>query len=228
MKSRQASAAATSTCAVAATSRAWCTASPGRSSVLDGMQAQYEHSPPTSSPLDQGHPQAAVGQLAGAVLARRAGAHDDHVVVVARSCAGRLGASLVHHVVHGRATARRSPEGLPAGKRLPRRAHRGIIGTARHPAPFGHARGGTRHGVPRHHDHPRSGGDVGSRRPGRPRPRVRTIGRARAHRDTCCACGARHCSRASGARSACSPPTTTGSSRRSSPRCRCGCGAPMR
>ena len=40
MKSRQASAASTSTSAVAAASRAPCTASPGRSSVLDGMQAQ--------------------------------------------------------------------------------------------------------------------------------------------------------------------------------------------
>ncbi len=49
MKSRQASAAATSTSAVAATSLASCTASPGRSRVLDGMQAQYEHSPPASS-----------------------------------------------------------------------------------------------------------------------------------------------------------------------------------
>src|SRR5215469_6606654 len=49
MKSRQASAACTSTCAVAAASRAPWAASPGRSSVLDGMQAQYEHSPPTSS-----------------------------------------------------------------------------------------------------------------------------------------------------------------------------------
>src|SRR3569623_2106060 len=49
MKSRQASAAATSTSALAVASRASLTASPGRSSVLDGMQAQYEHSPPTSS-----------------------------------------------------------------------------------------------------------------------------------------------------------------------------------
>ena len=49
MKSRQASAASTSTSAVAAASRAACTASPGRSSVFDGMHAQYEHSPPTSS-----------------------------------------------------------------------------------------------------------------------------------------------------------------------------------
>ena len=40
MKSRQASAAATSTSALAAASRAPCTASPGRSSVFDGMQAQ--------------------------------------------------------------------------------------------------------------------------------------------------------------------------------------------
>ena len=49
MKSRQASAASTSTSALAAASRAPCTASPGRSSVLDGMHAKYEHSPPTSS-----------------------------------------------------------------------------------------------------------------------------------------------------------------------------------
>ena len=40
MKSRQASAASTSTCALAAASRAAWTASPGRSSVLDGMHAQ--------------------------------------------------------------------------------------------------------------------------------------------------------------------------------------------
>ena len=40
MKSRQASAAATSTCALAAASFASCTASPGRSRVLDGMHAQ--------------------------------------------------------------------------------------------------------------------------------------------------------------------------------------------
>ena len=49
MKSRQASAASASTSAVAAASRAAWTASPGRSSVFDGMQAKYEHSPPTSS-----------------------------------------------------------------------------------------------------------------------------------------------------------------------------------
>jgi hypothetical protein len=35
--------------ALAAASRAPWTASPGRSSVFDGMHAQYEHSPPTSS-----------------------------------------------------------------------------------------------------------------------------------------------------------------------------------
>jgi hypothetical protein len=40
MKSRQASAAGTSTSAFAAASRAACAASPGRSSVLDGMHAQ--------------------------------------------------------------------------------------------------------------------------------------------------------------------------------------------
>jgi hypothetical protein len=40
MKSRQARVAATSTCPVAAASRAPWTASPGRSSVFDGMQAQ--------------------------------------------------------------------------------------------------------------------------------------------------------------------------------------------
>src|SRR5690349_14879545 len=49
MKSRHASAACGSTRALAAASFASCAASPGRSRVLDGMQAQYEHSPPTSS-----------------------------------------------------------------------------------------------------------------------------------------------------------------------------------
>jgi hypothetical protein len=36
---------------------------------------------PDQVALDQGDPQAAAGQLAGAVLARRAAAHDDDVVV---------------------------------------------------------------------------------------------------------------------------------------------------
>src|SRR3954470_9219753 len=36
-------------CAAPGASRASSTASPGRSSVFEGMQAQYEHSPPTSS-----------------------------------------------------------------------------------------------------------------------------------------------------------------------------------
>src|SRR4051794_30715715 len=49
MKSRHAIAASTSTSPLAAASRAPCTASPGRNSVFDGMHAQYEHSPPTSS-----------------------------------------------------------------------------------------------------------------------------------------------------------------------------------
>src|SRR5438132_14421775 len=49
MKSRQAGAGSISTRAFAAAPRAPCTASPGRSSVFDGIQAQYEHSPPTSS-----------------------------------------------------------------------------------------------------------------------------------------------------------------------------------
>ncbi len=40
MKSRHASAAATSTCAFPAASLASCTASPGRSRVFDGMHAQ--------------------------------------------------------------------------------------------------------------------------------------------------------------------------------------------
>ena len=49
MKSRQSSAACTSTSALAPASRAPCTASPGRSSAFDGMHAQYEHRPPTRS-----------------------------------------------------------------------------------------------------------------------------------------------------------------------------------
>ena len=49
MKSRQSSAACTSTSALAPASRAPCTASPGRSSDFDGMHAQYVHRPPTRS-----------------------------------------------------------------------------------------------------------------------------------------------------------------------------------
>lgn len=47
-------------------------------------------------------------------------------------------------------------------------------------------------------------------------------------RGTSCAYGARRCNRANGERLAYSPPTTVSNSRKSSPRCRCGCGAPMR
>ena len=53
---------------------------PGRSSVLDGMHAQYEHSPPTARARPS-PPAPAVGQRARAVLPGRAGAQDDDVVV---------------------------------------------------------------------------------------------------------------------------------------------------
>ena len=82
MKSRQASAACTSTCALAPASRAPCTASPGRSSVLDGMHAQYEHSPPTSSRSTTATRSPRAASAAGAVLTGRPAAEDDHVVVV--------------------------------------------------------------------------------------------------------------------------------------------------
>jgi hypothetical protein len=62
MKLRQASAASTSTSALAAASRAPWTASPGRSNVFDGMHAQYEHSPSHELALYDGHAQAALGQ----------------------------------------------------------------------------------------------------------------------------------------------------------------------
>ena len=60
------------------------------------------------------------------------------------------------------------------------------------------------------------------------RTREAAHSRELAARGTCCACGARRCNRANGARSGCSPPPTATGSRKSSPRCRCGCGAPMR
>ena len=58
-----------------------------RSSALLGMQAQYEHSPPTSSlsTSDGGEP--ALDDDVGDVLAGRAGAEDDDVVGLLR-CAG--------------------------------------------------------------------------------------------------------------------------------------------
>ena len=83
MKSRHASAASTSTSPLAAASRAPCTASPGRSSVFDGMHAQYEHSPPTSSRSTSATRSPPLGQGAGAVLAGRASAQHDDVVLVA-------------------------------------------------------------------------------------------------------------------------------------------------
>ena len=81
MKSRQASAASTSTSArrrrvargvhrlARAQQRLRRDARPVRALAADQLA------------LDQGDPQAALGQLAGAVLARRAAADDDHVVV---------------------------------------------------------------------------------------------------------------------------------------------------
>ena len=83
------------------------------------------------------------------------------------------------------------------------------------------------HGIPRHHDHPRPGRNPGRSRPGHPHPRGRPL-RELAAQGTCCACGARRCNQANGARSGCSPPPTATGSRKSSPRCRCGYGAPMR
>ena len=57
------------------------------------------------------------------------------------------------------------------------------------------------------------------------RPRTRLSSR---RRDTCCACGVPRCGRANGERSGSSPPTTVTGLRKSSPRCRCACGGPMR
>ncbi len=58
-------------------SRAACSASPGRSSVFDGMQAQYEHSPPSSSRSTIATRSPPSARRAGAVLAGRAAAEDD-------------------------------------------------------------------------------------------------------------------------------------------------------
>jgi muconolactone delta-isomerase len=87
---------------------------------------------------------------------------------------------------------------------------------------------GVDHGVSRHYEHPRTGWNISGSRPRDPHPRGHTLARTSGAGVTCCACGARHCNQANGARSACSPPTMAPSSRRFSPRCRCGCGAPMR
>ena len=88
MKSRQASAASTSTSAVAAASRAPVDrlARPQQGLRRDAgpVRALAAH----QLALDDGDPQAALGQRAGAVLARRAAAEHDHVVV-----AGHVGSS---------------------------------------------------------------------------------------------------------------------------------------
>ncbi len=81
MKSRQSSAACTSTSALAPASRALCTASPGRSSDFDGMHAQYEHRPPTRSRSTTATRSPPSAIAAAAVLSRRSATEDDHVVV---------------------------------------------------------------------------------------------------------------------------------------------------
>src|SRR6266853_360503 len=70
MKSRQASAGSISTRAFAAAPRGRWTASPGRSSAFDGIQAQYEHSPPKSSRFDDGDPEFTFGERSGTLLTR--------------------------------------------------------------------------------------------------------------------------------------------------------------
>src|SRR5262249_53230224 len=52
-----------------------------RSSVFDGMHAQYEHSPPASSRSTKRETQVALDESAETVPAGRAAADDDHVVV---------------------------------------------------------------------------------------------------------------------------------------------------
>ena len=83
MKSRQASDASTSTSALAAASRAACAASPGRRSGLRRDARPVGALASDQLALDERHPQATLGERAGAVLARRAAADDDDVVVVA-------------------------------------------------------------------------------------------------------------------------------------------------
>ena len=83
MKSRQASAASTSTSAVARASRAPCTASPGPQQRLGRDAREVGALAADQLALDDRDPQAALGQRARAVLAGRAAADHDHVVVIA-------------------------------------------------------------------------------------------------------------------------------------------------
>ena len=121
MKSRQANTASTSTCAVAAASLAACAASPGRSSVLDGMQAQYEHSPPTSSRSTSATRRPPSARAAAQCSARRPAPDDDHVEVVPH---GRFSFSFVGFVTVRAAApeASAAPPGNPLRWRCPRRA----------------------------------------------------------------------------------------------------------
>src|SRR5450755_542819 len=89
MKSRHASAASTSPSAVAAASRAPYTASPGRNSVLDGMRAQYEHSPPTSSRSTTATRRPPLASAA-AQCSPGAATEDDEVIVAAHAGATHL------------------------------------------------------------------------------------------------------------------------------------------
>ena len=84
MKSRQASAASTSTSARAAASRARLHRLAGAQQRLGRDAGIVGALAADQLALDEGDPQAAVGQRPDAVLARRAAAHDDDVVVVAR------------------------------------------------------------------------------------------------------------------------------------------------
>ena len=85
MKSRQANAPSGRTppsiaSAAPGASRAACSASPGRSSVFDGMQAQYEHSPPSSSRSTIATFRPPSARWLRAVLAGRPASENDHVV----------------------------------------------------------------------------------------------------------------------------------------------------
>ena len=96
------------------------------------------------------------------------------------------------------------------------------------PACIARDSGCAHHGIPRHHDHPRSGRNP-SRKPSTTSAPARTHTRVNSRpKATCSACGARRYSQANGGPSDCSPPTTAMSSREFSPRCRCASGVPMR
>jgi hypothetical protein len=108
-----------STSASAPISWAPCTASPVRSNVFEGIQAQYEHSPPTSSRFDDCDPKTALRERPSTMFTLGFSADDDHVIVDVASVQRNLHISpstplrTFRHTQSAQLLARRSVRAFP-------------------------------------------------------------------------------------------------------------------